>query len=83
MTFLTVLVLYLMGGEVLRAFSFAMVVGVVVGTYSSFGIAAPIVVFWNKHWGQGTAPAKSNPASTSGVRAGSAAEKRVPATARR
>jgi len=48
LTFLTVLVLYLMGGEVLRSFSFAMVVGVVIGTYSSFGIAAPIVVAWHK-----------------------------------
>jgi len=82
LTFLTVLVLFLMGGEVLRAFSFAMVVGVVVGTYSSFGIAAPIVVFWQKRWGQGTNPA-SKPASTSGLRAGSAAEKRVVAAARR
>jgi preprotein translocase subunit SecF len=72
LTFLTVLVLFLMGGEVLRAFSFAMVVGVVVGTYSSFGIAAPIVVLWNKYRGQGTA-----------VRAGSAADKRVVAAARR
>jgi preprotein translocase subunit SecF len=62
LTFLTVLVLYVMGGEVLRAFSFAMVVGVVVGTYSSFGIAAPIVVVWNKFRGQGVA-----------IRAGSAA----------
>jgi preprotein translocase subunit SecF len=72
LTFVTVLVLYLMGGEVLRAFSFAMVVGVVVGTYSSFGIAAPIVVVWNKYRGQGAS-----------VRAGSAAEKRVAAAARR
>ena len=73
LTFLTVLVLYLMGGEVLRAFSFAMVVGVVVGTYSSFGIAAPILVVWSKYTGgKGAA-----------VRAGSAAEKRVVATARR
>jgi preprotein translocase subunit SecF len=72
LTFLTVLVLFLMGGEVLRAFSFAMVVGVVVGTYSSFGIAAPIVVWWNKYRGQGTV-----------VRAGSAADKRVAAAARR
>jgi preprotein translocase subunit SecF len=47
LTFLTVLVLFLMGGEVLRAFSFAMVVGIVVGTYSSFGIAAPLVVAWH------------------------------------
>jgi preprotein translocase subunit SecF len=72
LTFLTVLVLFLLGGEVLRAFSFAMVVGVVVGTYSSFGIAAPIVVWWNKFRGQGTA-----------VSAGSAADKRVMAAARR
>ena len=71
LTFLTVLVLYLMGGEVLRAFSFAMVVGVVVGTYSSFGIAAPIVVVWNKYRGQGAA-----------ISAGSAAEKRVAAARR-
>ena len=35
LTFLTVLVLFLMGGQVLRAFSFALVVGIVVGTYSS------------------------------------------------
>jgi preprotein translocase subunit SecF len=71
LTLLTVLVLYLLGGEVLRAFSFAMVAGVVVGTYSSFGIAAPIVVFWNKHYGQGKA-----------VSAGSAAEKRATAVGR-
>jgi preprotein translocase subunit SecF len=49
LTFLTVLVLFLMGGQVLRAFSFALVVGIVIGTYSSFGIAAPLVVAWN-HW---------------------------------
>ena len=64
LTFLTVLVLFLMGGQVLRAFSFALVVGIVVGTYSSFGIAAPLVVAWN-HWrGQGLA-------STTGPAAGS------------
>jgi preprotein translocase subunit SecF len=71
LTFLTVLVLFLMGGEVLRAFSFAMVVGVVVGTYSSFGIAAPIVVVWMKYRGQGAA-----------ISAGSAADKRVVAARR-
>jgi preprotein translocase subunit SecF len=49
LTFLTVLVLFLMGGQVLRSFSFALVVGILVGTYSSFGIAAPLVVAWN-HW---------------------------------
>jgi preprotein translocase subunit SecF len=64
LTFLTVLVLFLMGGQVLRAFSFALVVGIVVGTYSSFGIAAPLVVAWN-HWrgrgvAAGTGPAAGN-----------------------
>ena len=53
LTFLTVLVLFLMGGQVLRAFSFALVVGIVVGTYSSFGIAAPLVVAWVNWRGQG------------------------------
>jgi preprotein translocase subunit SecF len=64
LTFLTVLVLFLMGGQVLRAFSFALVVGIVVGTYSSFGIAAPIVVAWNRWRGQsvvaGTGTAAGN-----------------------
>ncbi len=55
LTFLTVLILFLMGGQVLRAFSFALVVGILVGTYSSFGIAAPLVVAWNQWRGQGAA----------------------------
>src|SRR5712691_2775470 len=53
LTFLTVLVLFLMGGQVLRSFSFALVVGILVGTYSSFGIAAPLVVAWNQWRDQG------------------------------
>jgi preprotein translocase subunit SecF len=52
LTFLAVLVLYLFGGRVLHPFAFAMVVGVMVGTYSSFGIAAPIVVLWYRFRGQ-------------------------------
>ena len=62
LTFLTVFLLFVFGGQVLRSFSFAMVIGVVIGTYSSFGIAAPIVVVWNK-WRGGrvaTAPAASS-----------------------
>src|SRR5205814_7363848 len=66
LTFLTVLVLFLMGGQVLRAFYFALVVGFVVGSYSCFGIAAPLVVAWNRWRGQGVAagpgPAAGNKA---------------------
>src|ERR1700726_2359050 len=75
LTFLTVLVLFLMGGQVLRAFSFALVVGILVGTYSSFGIAAPLVVAWYRWRGVGpgaipvsgsAASAKARPVEASG-----------------
>jgi len=64
LTFLTVLVLFLMGGQVLRAFSFALVVGILVGTYSSFGIAAPLVVAWNNWRGQGALASSGTAAGT-------------------
>ncbi len=47
-TFLSVLALLLWGGEVLRGFAFTMVVGVLVGTYSTIFIASPIVVWWRE-----------------------------------
>ena len=42
--FLVVLVLYIFGGETLRSFSFAMIIGVIFGTYSSLFIATPIIL---------------------------------------
>ncbi len=47
--FLVVVVLYIFGGEVLRDFAFALLVGVITGTYSSVFVAAPIVVDW-ENW---------------------------------
>lgn len=44
LTFLTVISLYVFGGEVLRGFSFALVVGILIGTYSSIAVAAPMLV---------------------------------------
>ena len=46
LTFLTVLALFLFGGEVLHGFSLALVIGIIIGTYSSIFIASPILVFW-------------------------------------
>ena len=46
LTFLTVLSLFLFGGEVLHGFSFALVVGILIGTYSSIAVAAPMLVAW-------------------------------------
>jgi preprotein translocase subunit SecF len=52
LTFLTVLALYLFGGEVINNFAFAMVIGIVVGTYSSIAVAAPLVLLYTKIRGQ-------------------------------
>ena len=82
LTFLTVLVLFLMGGQVLRAFSFALVVGIVVGTYSSFGIAAPLVVAWNRWRGQ-TAVAGPGPAAGNKARGSESASARLAPAGRR
>jgi SecD/SecF fusion protein len=43
-TLLVVLILFLLGGEIIRGFSFALLIGIMVGTYSSLFIATPIVV---------------------------------------
>ena len=47
-TFFVVLILFLFGGEVLHTFSFAMIIGVIVGTYSSIFVASPVVIYMNK-----------------------------------
>ncbi len=46
--FLVVTVLFFMGGEVLRDFAFSLMLGVLIGTYSSVFVASPIVVEWEK-----------------------------------
>jgi preprotein translocase subunit SecF len=57
LTFLTVLALFLFGGEVLHSFSLALVVGILIGTYSSIAIAAPILVAYQEWRGeQGKSP---------------------------
>lgn len=48
LVFLSVLALVLFGGDVLRAFSLALFIGVIVGTYSSIAVASPIVVWWEQ-----------------------------------
>jgi preprotein translocase subunit SecF len=49
LTFLTVMSLFLFGGEVLHGFSFALVVGILIGTYSSIAVAAPMLVAWQDY----------------------------------
>lgn len=71
LTFLAVLSLFVFGGEVIHGFAFALVVGVIVGTYSSIFIASPIVVYFHRRM------------SKSGVKAKVKTYEREAATARR
>jgi preprotein translocase subunit SecF len=52
LTFLTVLSLFVFGGEVLHGFSFALVIGILIGTYSSIAVAAPMLVAYQDWRGQ-------------------------------
>jgi preprotein translocase subunit SecF len=62
LTFVTVLSLFIFGGEVLSGFSFALVVGILIGTYSSIAVAAPMLVAWQE-WRAGSTQAASLPAA--------------------
>jgi preprotein translocase subunit SecF len=57
LTFLVVVVLFFLGGAVLRGFSFVMIIGIIVGTYSSIFVAAPLVIVWEE-WKMKRANAK-------------------------
>ena len=62
LTFLTVLSLYVFGGQVLRGFSFALVIGILIGTYSSIAVAAPMLVAWQE-WRASRGKAAALPAA--------------------
>lgn len=51
-TFMVVFILWLAGGEVIRYFAFAMMVGILVGTYSSMFVASPVVVALYNRYGE-------------------------------
>src|SRR5256885_4502971 len=53
-TLIPILCLFFFGGAVLRDFSLAIIIGVVVGTYSSIFIASPIVLWWTRARGEST-----------------------------
>ena len=59
-TLLVVLALFLLGGEIIHDFAFALLVGVLIGTYSSIYVASPVAVFLTKL----APPAGTAPATT-------------------
>ncbi len=64
---ITVVILYFFGGGVLEDFAFAMIIGTIIGTYSSIYIACPFAYYWDKYFGT---PAPTGSA-TQGEAAGS------------
>src|SRR5712692_2763247 len=80
LTLLTALALFIFGGQVLNGFSFALVAGIIVGTYSSVFVASPILIFWHnfvegRKRPSGSSAAPSAPkigGSKEGVRRGTA-----------
>ena len=71
LTFLTVLAMLVFGGEVLKSFSWALFIGIIIGTYSSIYIASPFMIWWEQ-WrgGKAAAAVAVNPASADSVKAG-------------
>ena len=79
LTFLTVLALFLFGGEVLRGFSFTLVIGILVGTYSSISVGSTMVVSWQDYMdrdrrGGKVVPIQRDQSSASGTRVGAGAK---------
>ena len=62
-TFLSILALVLFGGEVLKSFSWALFVGVIVGTYSTIYIASPFMLWWEGRKAKPYSPPAAGPAT--------------------
>jgi len=86
LTFMTVLALWLFGGPVLNGFAFALVMGILVGTYSSVFIASPIVIYWHDRMSarhQAAAAASVAPRASSETRERQTVQKEKTKTARK
>jgi preprotein translocase subunit SecF len=74
LVFLSVLAMVVFGGDVLRGFSVALLIGIVAGTYSTIGIASPIMVWWQQRLD--SSKTRSAPSSEGGASAGKQARAR-------
>ncbi|MFN2596019.1 MAG: protein translocase subunit SecF [Pyrinomonadaceae bacterium] len=77
LVFLSVIAMVVFGGEVLRPFSLALVIGIVFGTYSSIAIASPIMVWWQQRLDRQT-PRPAKAAEARAGAGGGAAPSRAP-----
>ena len=72
LVFLSVLAMVLFGGDVLRGFSLALLIGIIFGTYSSVAIASPIMVWWQQRLDAGRVNAPQSKSGTATPRTGKA-----------
>ena len=68
LVFLSVLAMVLFGGEVLRGFSLALFIGIIIGTYSTIAIASPIMVWWQQRIDASKAQPRRTPGQGADVR---------------
>ena len=66
-TLLALFSIYILGGEILRGFSFAMILGVIIGTYSSICLAVPLLVYLNVNRGVAAGGNKDGGRNVKGV----------------
>src|SRR5262249_13600239 len=71
LTFLTVVALLIFGGEVLRSFSWALFIGIIIGTYSSIYIGSPFMLWWENWRVRSRGAAASAPIGADAVSTGS------------
>lgn len=67
-TWITVVALYVFGGPVIRPFAFVLLLGILVGTYSSIYIASPLLLFWNDRFAKRAAARSAKPAAKAAAR---------------
>jgi preprotein translocase SecF subunit len=67
-TLIVLLFLFFLGGSVIHDFAFALLIGILIGTYSSIFIAAPLVVEWQRRFEEGRTPASKSGRTKAGAR---------------
>ncbi|HSI88881.1 MAG TPA: hypothetical protein VK918_07475, partial [Pyrinomonadaceae bacterium] len=77
LTFLAVLALVIWGGEVLRGFSLALLVGSITGTFSTIAIASPIAIWWQSKLGRAEMKDVQAPKGSAGEKLASASRRSV------
>jgi preprotein translocase subunit SecF len=82
LTFLTVLALFIFGGDIINNFAFAMVIGIIVGTYSSIAVASPLVLIYTNMRGRAAVPAAPAPRPVAAIKTPRAVKGKMRETSR-